>query len=474
MSIPGQATLPFERSPFPDALSLIRATVLMFTEITCQRLAASRQAFRCGLPGLPFAVRLAPLVTGVSMVATVQSYSTGKNRASTAEGWDGVVRVSAGGFYGSGALLFDGHAVLTAAHVVAHAFGTQGGGASVHFETASGSQTVAVDRVLLHPGYDSNGNNDLALVWLAEAAPLAAERYDIYRDDDELLQGFVFAGYGVPGTGRNGMDESYDGDPVRQWGINRFDADPAILKQSLGPVMGWQPLMGSQLLADFDNGLQSQDALGRFLGIHERGYAEDEGNLTSGDSGGPAFLAGKVAGVASYGASLSAGAIAPDYDQVANNAGFGEMAAWQRVSFYQQWIDQSLRAQYQDAPDTAASVVRHVTEGHDGASLAYFLLEFTGVRSDPQQWLSVDYCSRDGSAVAGEDYLAVSGRLVLYPGENKAVIPVEILGDALPEADETFYLDVFNPVGGSFGAGVLTLSAMRTIVDDDGWLLASS
>jgi hypothetical protein len=33
------------------------------------------------------------------------------------------------------------------------------------------------------------------------------------------------------------------------------------------------------------------------------------------------------------------------------------------------------------------------------------------------------------------------------------------------EASEVFYPDIFNPVGCCFGAGVLTLSTMRTILD---------
>lgn len=402
------------------------------------------------------------------MVATVQSYLTERNRALTGEGWDGVVRISAGGYYGTGALLFDGHALLTAAHL----FDSPSGVTTVHFETANGSSSVQASKVLVHPGYDHDGNNDLALVWLGEAAPLAAERYDLYRDSTELRQDFTFVGYGVPGTGQEGMDETYAGAPIRQWGKNRFDTDPATLKQTLGPVMGWQPLPASQLMVDFDNGLSAQDALGRFIGVYDRGQGVDEGNLTSGDSGGPAFIAGKIAGVASYGVSLSTGFTDPDSDLVSNNASFGELAAWQRVSFYQQWIDQSMRAQYQHAPATAADVQLRIGEGNDKAVTAYFLLEFTGVRADPSQWLSVDYRTRDGSATAGEDYLAASGRLVLYPGENKAVVPVEVRGDLVPEADETFYLDVFNPVGGSFGSGVATLSAMRTIVDDDLWFAA--
>jgi hypothetical protein len=96
-------------------------------------------------------------------------------------------------------------------------------------------------------------------------------------------------------------------------------------------------------------------------------------------------------------------------------------------------------------------------------------VQFTGVRSDPNQILSVDYATRDGSALGGTDYLAVSGTLNLYPDENQAVIPVEIIGDSTPEPSEYFYLDVFNPVGGSFGEGVIKLTAVRTILDDDGW-----
>jgi hypothetical protein len=84
--------------------------------------------------------------------------------------------------------------------------------------------------------------------------------------------------------------------------------------------------------------------------------------------------------------------------------------------------------------------------------------------------LSVDYVTRDGTALAGSDYIAVSGKLNLYPGENQAVIAVEIVGDTTLEPQEYFYLDVFNPVGGSFGAGVVKLTGMRIILDDDGWL----
>lgn len=399
------------------------------------------------------------------MVTTATTYTDNRYRASPGEGFDGVVRVSVGGSYGTGVLLYDGRAVLTAAHLWAQG----GGAASVVLETAMGTQTLSAGLRLVHPDYDAaNTGNDLALLWLGSAAPAAAGRHTLYRHSDEIGQAFTLVGYGQPGTGSAGA-QVLGGSPLRLKAQNTFDADSATLKLFLGAGMAWSPPPGTQLMADFDNGSTDQDALGRLVYRSGKGLGIDEGLLAPGDSGGPAFINGKVAGIASYTASLSYGNVRPDVDTVANSS-FGEVAAWQRVSHYQQWIDQSVRARYPDAPVRPDEVKKTVPEGHAGNSYAYFLLQFTGVRSDPDQWLSVDYATRDGTARGGEDYLPGSGTLILYPGELQAVIAVEVLGDTRPEPAENFYLDVFNPVGGSFGDGVVQLTAVRTIVDDDGWL----
>lgn len=399
------------------------------------------------------------------MITAAPYYTDSRYRAYPGEGYDGVVRISSSGYYGTGTLLFDGRAVLTAAHL----FSSGTTSTRVIFETSAGMQTVSATKVLLHPGYDTlNNNNDLALVWLAQSPPPQAERYGLYRKTDEIGMVATMVGYGLPGTGATGMDSSYSGTPLRLKARNSFDADTAELKAGLGAAMSWTPLSGTQLVADFDDGSQQRDVLGRLLNRPDTGQGLLEGLLASGDSGGPAFINGLVAGVASYTASLVSGAVRPDVDTLSNSS-FGEIAAWQRVSSYQQWIDQSMRAQYSDAPTRPEEVKTSIVEGNSGSQQIYFLLQFTGVRQDPQQWLSVDYRTRDGTAKAGEDYFAVSGTCVLYPGEDRAVIVVEVLGDRTPEPDETFYLDVFNPVGGSFGPGLSTLAAMRTISDDDGW-----
>lgn len=401
------------------------------------------------------------------MVATVTPYTDPRNRAFVGEGYDGVVRVAIGGYYGTGVLLYDGRAVLTSAHLFDNATSSS---ASVYFETTTGSQTLTSSRITPLSTYDATqDNNDLALVWLSSSAPVSANRYSLYRGSDEIGQTLTMVGYGLPGTGDAGTLTAYSGSPLRLKASNQFDADAATLKSWLGSAMAWTPTAGTQLVADFDNGASTQDALGQLMNRPGTGLGQNEGLIAPGDSGGPAFLNGQVAGIASYTASLARGSVAPDIDGVSNSS-YGEIASWQRVSYYQQWIDQSLRAQYPNAPTKPEQVQKSVTESNSGTNYVYFLVLYTGVRSDANQNVSVDYITRDGTAKAVEDYLAASGTLVLYPNENNAVIPVEIIGDTTPEPDETFYLDVFNPVGGSFGEGVVKLTAVRTIVNDDGGL----
>jgi hypothetical protein len=399
------------------------------------------------------------------MVATVSSVTGPLNRAAVGQGFDGVVRVSTGVGFGSGVLLYDGRAVLTAAHL----FERLGSGSSVAFETVAGVQMRAVSEVAIHPGYDPSAlSHDLAIAWLADTAPTGANRYPLYRDVDEFGSPFTFVGYGLPGTGALGWqtDQRVAGERLKA--ANRFEATSEALEDALGGAQGQQGSNDSQLVADFDNGRPQNDALGQLAGINGLGLGVSEGLLTPGDSGSPAFIAGAVAGIGSYTVRVTANdGLSPDIDGLLNST-FGELAGWQRVSSHQQWVDQSLRARLPGAPAGPEDVVQRIAETDQGTSYAYFLVSFNGTRGDAGEILSVDYATRDGTAIAGVDYLAVEGTLNLYPGEDQAVIPVEIIGDRIPEPDEVFYLDAFNPIGGGFPEGAVQLTAQRTIVDNDG------
>lgn len=385
-----------------------------------------------------------------------------RHRVLPGEGYEGVVQVSTEGAYGSGVLLNGGRAVLTSAHVL------EGANAiTVGVDTPDGRINVPASQYALPPYYTTDSvNSDLALVWLSAPAPVSAERRSLYRDDDDIGRDVTLAGYGLTGTGLTGHQS---GIPAKRYAENRFDTTGDALKAALGPDIGWDPLPGSQLIIDFDNASTENDALGVLMGLHDTGRGAAEGLIAPGDSGGPAFIDDKVAGVATYTASLSRNGQSPDNNDTLDSS-FGEIAGFQRVSYYQPWIDQRLRMEDANAPARPEDVDTTILEGDDGTSLVYFLLEFHGERDDPDQWLSVDYATRDGTATAGEDYLAVADTLILYPGETQAPIAVEVIGDDIPEPDETFYLDVFNPQGGSFGEGVAQLTAVRTLIDDDGWI----
>ena len=144
-------------------------------------------------------------------------------------GFDGVVEVSVtipgGGMAtGSGSLLATGKHILTAAHVVADPFGNLGvTGASVRFDLPSGVYYVDASQIFINPKYNGNvaDGNDLAIIVLEDTAPAEADRYDIYRAQDEVGQIFEKVGYGLSGDGNTG---SVLPSGTKRNGFNAFDA----------------------------------------------------------------------------------------------------------------------------------------------------------------------------------------------------------------------------------------------------------
>ena len=332
-------------------------------------------------------------------------------------------------------------------------------------------QTIASKKVVVHPDYNSvNNNADLALVWLSQDAPVLAERFGIYRVSTEVGQTMTMVGYGTPGLGSTGTLANFNEAPVRVKANNQFDTDIAPLDRFFSESGQWEANKGQQLVADFDNGLSPNDALGALVATPGLGLGNSEGLISKGDSGGPAFIGSLVAGIASYTGRLSASGAVPDIDNTSNSS-FGEVAVWQRVSVYQQWIDQAMRLRYESPPATQAAVQKTVNEGNSGTTPVYFWVQLNGYRVDPNIIVSVDYKTRNGTALSGQDYIATQGTLKIYPNESHALVAVEIIADIVPELEETFYLDVFNPINAGFGGGAVQLTAMRTIVNDDGWFL---
>ena len=77
--------------------------------------------------------------------------------------------------------------------------------------------------------------------------------------------------------------------------------------------------------------------------------------------------------------------------------------------------------------------------------------------------VSVNWATADGTATAGSDYTAGTGKLTFAPGETQKTVAVTVQGDTSIEPDETFTVSLTSPVNATISQG----SATATIRNDD-------
>jgi Ca2+-binding RTX toxin-like protein len=234
----------------------------------------------------------------------------------------------------SGTLLPTGRHILTAGHVVTEQIASN---TKITFNLPTGDVTMYAKQFYLHPNYqpDPNLQNDIAIIELTQTAPTNIPRYDIYRLTDEMGKKHLKVGYGFTGTGNTGgiiVD-----DRRKRVGYNTYEDDGRLLSRNY-PY--YPNPIGSQLVYDFDNGQVANDALGKLIGKNNLGLGLDEVNSAIGDSGGPVFIAGKIAGFTSWGVGGNVG-ISTDIDNTTNSS-FGEISVDTRVSYYTDWIERTL------------------------------------------------------------------------------------------------------------------------------------
>lgn len=106
------------------------------------------------------------------------------------------------------------------------------------------------------------------------------------------------------------------------------------------------------------------------------------------------------------------------------------------------------------------------TTPNEGSSnhLNYFELKISSALSVDA---SVNYQTRNGTAIAGQDYIAATGTATIPAGQLSTLIPVEIIADNIAEDNKTFELVLTNPTGASFADGTTEIFATHTIIDDD-------
>lgn len=229
-------------------------------------------------------------------------------------------------------------AILTAGHCL-----TNGSGAidvtSVDvelfdFNLSTYSTNQNTTNFLVHPSWTGNLINDvdLAIVRVANALPVSTAIYQLFTSDP-LNQVFDVAGHGRLGSNGAGYGASLG----FRTGQNIWDGTFATMAAN---GVGGAPNRTDVLLSDFDNGTTQNNAWGAInAAFSNTGVAGGrEASTAPGDSGGPSFINGYLAGVTSFGLRFNNPGI--DVDESLNSS-FGEFNGMTSVAAHADWITQS-------------------------------------------------------------------------------------------------------------------------------------
>ncbi|MEM8825565.1 MAG: trypsin-like serine protease [Pseudomonadota bacterium] len=314
-----------------------------------------------------------------------------------------------GGAFVCTASLVNSNTLLTAAHCLDSGNrGTRGQAYDrIEFRTGANwrnpDQTYTAKSIALNPDFiqfDEAGGpeNDIALVRLDGDVSNGEEFYDIYRGSDEFGQVHTKVGGGTTGygdAGRTATPTAEEREAGARGGLDGYKRSGQNVYENINSIFGYSD---GFLLTDFDNGNEQNDLFGFLAAIFpefleegltpemffETGIVDENGvvidyGVGGGDSGGPTFINGLIAGVTSFGGSTgqffggcgpNSGLYGPDIDSNADgeqteaitvdggldgdgdgiadaglsclNSSYGEFAGDTRVSRYADWFDNAL------------------------------------------------------------------------------------------------------------------------------------
>ena len=123
-----------------------------------------------------------------------------------------------------------------------------------------------------------------------------------------------------------------------------------------------------------------------------------------------------------------------------------------------------------DPPPAVSIVDVSIQEGDTGTKTANLTVSLSKASGKP---ISVQHATADSTAFAGTDYVATAGTLNFAPGETQKVVAVVINGDTFFETDETFFVNLTNPVDATLAdaQGVGTIAnddTLKLIIDESG------
>ena len=283
-------------------------------------------------------------------------------------------------FLCTGALINGGHSVLTAAHCVyndppsggtvsrlrdvqvmfgqnfgGNTTGEPGAGAPNSNQAFGHTQTVGASLVQIHPEYTGSviDERDIAVINLNTRAPAQYRFYDLYGPS-ALGETYNVVGWGGRGDGATGTvnigGSTGSGQRLRQ-GLNTFNTTYSDARWNPAFLTALGLTAANVYLADFDNGQTLNNALCRLtnatfgggqpvwlgaVGASDMcglGLGLDEVLTAGGDSGGPSFVNGQIAGISSFGQTFGVGDV-----RAGLNSSFGELNGMTRVDINAQWV----------------------------------------------------------------------------------------------------------------------------------------
>jgi uncharacterized repeat protein (TIGR01451 family) len=106
-----------------------------------------------------------------------------------------------------------------------------------------------------------------------------------------------------------------------------------------------------------------------------------------------------------------------------------------------------------------------VVEGNSGTTNATFVVTLVPASTNT---VAVNYALSNVTAVAGQDFFGTAGTLTFPPGTTALTVPVAVIGDQIPEPNETFLFTL----SAATNAAIATPSVTGTILNDDGPVLS--
>jgi large repetitive protein len=100
-------------------------------------------------------------------------------------------------------------------------------------------------------------------------------------------------------------------------------------------------------------------------------------------------------------------------------------------------------------------------EGNSGTTAFVFTVSVSG---SPLSTVTVDWATGGGTAPAVSDYVPANGTLSFAPGVTTRTVTIQVVGNSVPEPNETFFVNLSNP---SANAYLGDAQGVGTILNDD-------